>query len=345
MMKRFAYVLLAAVCALLLPAPARAFDSAPSSLTVIVRHGNTNIGGIGIAVCRVADMREDGGSFQATQAFSRAGTDFDAMTTETNIALAAALNTYAISNGIERATRTADGQGRAVFPGLAAGLYLVAQANAAGSTHIIAPSLISVPQRLTSGWNYDVEIFPKAQPVPQQGEIVSVRVYKMWAGATQHPASVRVQLCRNGTAFGSAVVLNAENSWSHTWAALDRRPASPGGEPYAWSVDEIDVPAGYNKSVTGNVSDGFVIINTFKPPATASLTTIQPLPTKQPIVYGAIDYSQPKTGGEINYVLPKTGEENNLEFWISLAGLSLVALVAVIIVMRRQRPKQPPTSA
>ena len=94
-------------------------------------------------------------------------------------------------------------------------------------------------------------------------ELTSVKVTKVWKGEDpDRPAGVVMQLYRDGAASGIPVTLSEGNGWTYTWAGLEKRPASPGGEPYAWTVDEVNVPAGYSKGVTGEAANGFVVTNT-----------------------------------------------------------------------------------
>jgi len=256
MIKRFARVILAAVCALaMLPIPVHALEA--SALTVVVKYGGTYIQGIDIAVCHVADLRENGAGYQATPAFSGAGADFSVLTTETVIALARSLDAYAATRRIQWTSKPTDAQGSAVFAGLAAGLYLVAQGNPQDSDYAMAPYLVAVPTktaRTAGGWDYNVTTFPKIEPRVQSGNVISVGVYKVWVGADAHPGSVLVQLYRNGTVYGNCVTLSADNNWGYLWIGLDPKAA--------WTVDEVDIPEGYTKSISGSVTGGFVIANT-----------------------------------------------------------------------------------
>ena len=256
MIKRFARVILAAICALaLMPVPARAFEA--SALTVVVKYGATYIQGIDIAVCRVADLQENGISYQAAPAFSGAGADFSVLTTETVIALARSLDAYAATRRIQWASKPTGAQGSVVFEGLDAGLYLVSQGNPQDSDYVMAPYLAAVPTkttRIAGGWDYNVTTFPKIEPRVQPGKMISVGVYKVWVGAGAHPGSVLVQLYRNGTVYGNCVTLNAENDWSYIWSGLDPKAA--------WTLDEVDIPEGYTKSISGSVTGGFVVTNT-----------------------------------------------------------------------------------
>ena len=167
-MKRLIAVIFAAVC-LLLPVTSAVSAAAelPSltanaSLTVVMRYGKIALPGIHVAVCRVAEAREENGriSYVAAQAFSGTGADFANLTGAKNIALAASLNAYASANNIPRGTRSTDSSGRAVFTGLPAGLYLVAQLDSENSEYITVPYLVSVLD--------DVTAYPKTEPVNEK---------------------------------------------------------------------------------------------------------------------------------------------------------------------------------
>ena len=86
---------------------------------------------------------------------------------------------------------------------------------------------------------------PKPDPV-------DLTVTKAWANDTPslRPDSILVQLYRDGVAYGEPVELSEANGWTKVWTGLD-------GE-YAWSVDEVAVPEGYEKSVS--VESGIVTI-------------------------------------------------------------------------------------
>ena len=95
--------------------------------------------------------------------------------------------------------------------------------------------------------------------VPELPEKLNVKVTKVWSPNTVgHPSSVQVQLKRDGE-VEDTVMLTAMDGWIHEWEGLE-----PG---YTWTVDEDPVPNNYSKVVTGNVKDGFVIENTYNPPA------------------------------------------------------------------------------
>ena len=86
----------------------------------------------------------------------------------------------------------------------------------------------------------------------------SVSVRKVWNDGNNpdRPASVLVQLLRDGVAYGEPIALNAANQWMHTWRELDLGAV--------WTVYELDIAEGYTKTITGSAENGFVITNTYE---------------------------------------------------------------------------------
>jgi hypothetical protein len=310
-MKRLITAVLAALCVLSL-VPTTAHAIGPSNLTVVMKYGDAPLGGIGVAVCRVADAQEGNGwaDYTATQAFSGARADFTDLTKAKNIALAATLDAYASARNIPRSAKSTDAGGKATFSDLPAGLYLVAQTDSESSEYIIAPYLVTVPvmNERTRAWNYDVTAYPKTEPVKIEVKTVSVSAYKIWAGTGQHPGSVQVQLYRNSQPQGEPKTLNAGNYWRCVWVGL-----APGD---TWTVDEVGVPAGYTKTVSGSVSTGFIITNTRSP---------QPPPV---------------TPGTLT--VPRTEDAANLRLWVTLIAVSLAGLLVVILIGKSKRAARAP---
>ena len=81
----------------------------------------------------------------------------------------------------------------------------------------------------------------------------SVTVSKVWSGEAPHPESVTISLYKNGIEH-AAIVLNAENNWTHTWTELDRTAT--------WTVGEKVVPDGYEASIATISAGVFVVTNT-----------------------------------------------------------------------------------
>lgn len=305
-MKRFFSFLFAAACIFtLVPGAAHAATPAMASLTVKMEYNGESLGGLRVAVCPAAVIREENGTtvFDPAPAFSSVGADFSNLSKEKNIALAARLDAYAAANGVARSVKATDGNGNAVFSGLLPGLYLVAQASGENGGYVFAPYLVAVPARneASGDWDYNVIAYPKTEPVKPGGTLTSVSVYKIWKGMNSPPASgILVQLYRNGVPYGSRVTLSPKHHWSYTWENLDGK--------YVWTVDEPDVPEGYVKTITGSVACGFVVTNTRSPKDT------------------------PTNPGR-----PKTDDLNHLTRWLIVMGLSAVGFVTVIVFLARRR--------
>ena len=88
----------------------------------------------------------------------------------------------------QNGTAVTGADGRAVFTGLSAGMYLVDEADmeVGGSTRQYAPSLIAVPGVGEGGnWRYDVTAAPKYTEKPGGDEPdtpITYTVVKLWAG-------------------------------------------------------------------------------------------------------------------------------------------------------------------
>ncbi|MBR4576659.1 MAG: Cna B-type domain-containing protein [Clostridia bacterium] len=98
-------------------------------------------------------------------------------------------------------------------------------------------------------------------------EKTEISVRKIWDddnnSAGKRPAEIRVQLFAEGEAEGNPVILNEGNGWRHTWKDLYRNICEKDGEsrPVRYTVEETEVPEGYEPRVTGDAAKGFVITN------------------------------------------------------------------------------------
>lgn len=100
---------------------------------------------------------------------------------------------------------------------------------------------------------------PTDPTAPTESTGVSVDVKKVWAGSGSHnhPAEVTVQLYQDRAAYGDPVILNDANGWQYVWTDL------PSGAD--WTVDEVWIPAGYDKSVSRE-GNSWTIVNTRERP-------------------------------------------------------------------------------
>lgn len=179
-----------------------------------------------------------------------------------------------------------------------------------------------------------------------------VNVKKVWAGDNEadRPHSVTVQLYRNGAAYGTPVLLSSTNNWQHTWSNLEKLTV--------WTVDEIDVPQEYSKSVT-NEELNFMITNTKINGSTGEPD--KPIkPEKPETPNNPSDMNKPQPDDEYDQEaplasdrtgnhaggstvdaskgeVPKTGDQSQLYLWISLLAFSIIETVVIYHYRRRVR--------
>lgn len=100
-------------------------------------------------------------------------------------------------------------------------------------------------------WIFTVEEFsdPYTPPPEEEYDNTMHTVRKVWIDdGKDRPSSIKVQLLKDGKAYGDAIELNSSNQWTYTWSSLDKKST--------WTVSEISVPEGYTSSVStaGNVT-------------------------------------------------------------------------------------------
>ena len=165
---------------------------------------------------------------------------------------AAKIAKLVLQNGTQELANTKVAKGKAVFPNLPIGVYLVMgdPGTKNGIQYWPTPFLLSMPQKDDSGkllWDVKVE--------GKKEMNMSIFVTKRWVGdqAANRPTSVTVHLLRNGKTYGAPVVLNEANQWSHTWKDLP---------PDEWSVVEDETPR-YTTAITRE-GNSFTVTNTWK---------------------------------------------------------------------------------
>jgi len=195
-------------------------------------------------------------------------------------------------------------------------------------------------------------------PPGGSGGTVTAAVLKIWVPARDHPDSVRVQLYRNGIPYGDSVELEDGNQWRYKWTGLSKY--------YTWTVDELNVPTGYIKTMYGSVRDGFVITNTLQsgtitpPPGTPPETIKPPTPppgeggnpntqgdeespgpddTPNPeTTPGSEDTPKPGKPGTPGSG-PKTGDDANPGLWLILLSVSVFLLRRVLFFGKKHKTK------
>ena len=140
--------------------------------------------------------------------------------------------------------------------------------NGLDKNHAWTVGEVNVPEGYTaSGTGDQVNGFVITNTKGPAAETTAVKVKKVWKGEdADRPKSVAMQLHKDGEAFDVPITLSGANGWSYTWNGLEKGPK--------WTVDEVNVPAGYSKAVTGDAANGFVVTNT--------KLAFSPLPTEPP---------------------------------------------------------------
>lgn len=136
--------------------------------------------------------------------------------------------------------------------------------------------------------------------------VTQIQVTKKWDDGDDkdglRPKSVKVQLYADGKKSGEVIELSAENKWTHTFADLDKNVK---GKAITYTVEEVDVPTGYQVTKTDDGQGNVVLTNKHEPSIPPTTTT-----------------EEPKKKVE----LPNTGStESILSLILALTGVSLAA--------------------
>ncbi|MCP1111557.1 DUF7601 domain-containing protein [Ohessyouella blattaphilus] len=183
-------------------------------------------------------------------------------------------------------------------------------------------TVLTATGALTLGEEVNTKISFTNIYVPQEEETTSFTVNKVWAGTINknQPDHVMVQLYRSGEKEGDPVRLDESNNWTHTFANLDKEGT--------WTVDEVQVPVDYMKTVAANGQHGMTITNTYTPDGETPTKPVTP--------------SNPGTsGGGTSYssgvTTPKTNDPTAMTLWFVILILSLGGLRMIIF----REPKKP----
>ena len=125
------------------------------------------------------------------------------------------------------------------------------------------------------------------------------------------PKSVKVQLYADGKKSGEVIELSAENKWTHTFANLDKNVK---GKAVTYTVEEVDVPTGYQVTKTDDGQGNVVLTNKHEP--------------TKPVT------PEPKKPGKKIGFLPSTGTTISL---ISLVLAFVVASSAAYLLKKKKK--------
>ena len=136
--------------------------------------------------------------------------------------------------------------------------------------------------------------------------VTQVQVTKKWDDGDDkdglRPKSIKVQLYADGKKAGEVVELSADNKWTYTFTDLVEKA---NGKAISYTVEEVDVPEGYQVSKIDDGKGNVVLTNKHEPSIPPTTTT-----------------EEPKKKIE----LPNTGStESILSLILALTGVSLAA--------------------
>lgn len=205
------------------------------------------------------------------------------------------------------------------------------------------------------------------EPKPPVQEKISITANKVWedAGYTGRPQTVKLQLYRDGEAYGDAVTVSQAQGWRYVWTDLEK--------DHVWTVGEAENVSGYDVSVTHDGNE-WVITNTRKasgnhsgtggsdddtdddtgvsgnhknPSETAGNPDTDEVVNRdsavivpsEPVVTNEDPTSDSKDLAETDMNntrkrdsnVPATGDVTHGHLWLLLAGISLAALLALIL--------------
>ena len=211
-------------------------------------------------------------------------------------------------------------KGEVRFDGLSKGVYLtIGESNVRdGMVYSVMPSIISLPYTENDSEKWDAVAYVKYIKSTQDSNGYDLSVVKVWkssSGRTTYP-DVTVQLLGDGEVYDT-VVLNAANSWKHSWTALN--------SSVNWTVTEKELDADYTVDISNN-NHVFTITNsvTDEPETTVAVTTA-------PVTTPTAPTTKP---GTPNPTIPQTGQLN----WpIPVLGITGAALILIGLLMFRKK--------
>ena len=241
---------------------------------IVFQNDNEPISGVPFRLYQVA-LETENRTYQLTEAFAESQISLDDFEQEDMADLIAALSDYVAEHEgipVYMESKT-NSDGEASFENLPKGLYLLLgdEVTVDNIVYLPLPSVFFVPSSdLDGNTVYDITVMPKYE----RHELTERRVVKIWKddGHTDmRPQEITVQLLCDGEVYDEQV-LNESNNWSYTWSGLESE--------HDWQIAEVDVPKGYESSVT---LDGvtFTVTNTYKTEETPSPSP-EPTPSQTP---------------------------------------------------------------
>lgn len=232
------------------------------SLSLSYCSGGVAFSGLPVRLYKIADVSAN---FEYTLTSSFKGTNLILNGIQTvgewNV-IQSTLETYIFANEITADYNTVtDSDGKADFEALKPGLYLASTERAVQdkTIYVFGSALIALPGLGADGfWQYRVAVNAKSEMIPpsEDDEEIELKILKLWKGDSEslaRPASVEVEIFRNGTSY-QTVILSEDNHWTYTWSAKD--------DDADWKVVERNVPTGYTMTIEERETS-FTLTNTY----------------------------------------------------------------------------------
>jgi hypothetical protein len=166
------------------------------------------------------------------------------------------------------------------------------------------------------GSSQTLQALPKAAVQDRDAEPVPYTVTKLWKGDASHPASVDIDIYRDGNLF-ETVTLSSANNWTYSWT-------DDGAS--RWSVMEKAIPENYDLELTRN-GQNYLVTNTYD--------TVTDEPKEESPNTPSSNDKNPggnKSGGS------KTGLTEHENEFIVLAGAA--GLILLVLGLRMKKTKQ-----
>ena len=231
------------------------------SLTISYCSGGIAFSELPVNLYKIADVSADY-QYTLTSSFEKSKLILNGIQTvgEWNV-IRSTLETYILANDITAGFNAkTDFEGKASFDALKPGLYLAITERIIQdeTTYVFDSALIALPGLGADGlWQYQVDVTSKSEIIPpsRDDEEIELKVLKLWkgdGGSSARPATIEVEIFRNGTSYQTAT-LSENNHWTYTWSAKD--------DGSDWKVVERNIPTGYTMTIEERETS-FVLTNT-----------------------------------------------------------------------------------
>ena len=174
---------------------------------------------------------------------------------------------------------------------------------------------------------------------PMEPPTRNIKVVKNWEllGTEKPVEEIEVELYRDGVATGKKLELTAGNNWSGEFKALDVADKLGSTNYYNYTVKEVGESGNsikfdgkwFNVSYTGDMKDGFKIINKEEKPWT-------PEEPDKPNTPNTPEKPTPNTPKEPSKNLPKTGDGFNPSVYASVMVIAGGVLTLIGIKRRKE---------